>query len=55
MTQLDEAGSADAAGTGDAREGGAPVQMFINDIPFGFDLTEDGVIIDGDATISDAL
>jgi acyl-coenzyme A thioesterase PaaI-like protein len=55
MTQLDEAGSADAAGTGDAPQGGASAQMFINDIPFGFDLTEDGVTIDGDATIRDAL
>ena len=29
--------------------------MFVNDIPFGFDLSEDGATLSGDATITDAL
>jgi acyl-coenzyme A thioesterase PaaI-like protein len=53
MTQLDEAASADAVPRGAAE--GAPIQMFVNDIPFGFDLGEDGVSMVGDATLSEAL
>jgi acyl-coenzyme A thioesterase PaaI-like protein len=36
-------------------KGAAPPQMFVNDIPFGFDLAEDGISMVGDATITDAL
>jgi acyl-coenzyme A thioesterase PaaI-like protein len=53
MTQLDEAATTDALG-GDAADA-APAQMFVNDIPFGFELAADGIGMVGDATISDAL
>jgi acyl-coenzyme A thioesterase PaaI-like protein len=53
MTQLDEAAGADALAA-DAADA-APGQMFVNDIPFGFELAEDGIGMVGDATISDAL
>src|ERR1039458_5173210 len=53
MTQLHDAGPADAA------PGGPEVQesrqTFVSDLPFGFDLAEDGVGMVGDATINDAL
>lgn len=53
MTQLHDAPRADA-GPEDAPDA-TPPQMFVNDIPFGFDLAEDGTSMVGDATITDAL
>jgi acyl-coenzyme A thioesterase PaaI-like protein len=53
MTQLEDAATADA-GPGGSEEA-TPPPMFVNDIPFGFDLAEDGVSLIGDATITDAL
>ena len=31
------------------------IQMFVNDIPFGFEVSENGIDMVGDATITDAL
>jgi acyl-coenzyme A thioesterase PaaI-like protein len=53
MTQLHDAPRAVAVPEG--AKGAAPPQMFVNDIPFGFDLAEDGISMVGDATITDAL
>jgi acyl-coenzyme A thioesterase PaaI-like protein len=53
MTQLHDAPKAVAVPEG--AKGAAPPQMFVNDIPFGFDLAEDGISMVGDATITDAL
>lgn len=53
MTQLRDAEAADAVP--DELGEAAPPPMFVNDIPFGFDLAADGIGIVGDATITDAL
>jgi acyl-coenzyme A thioesterase PaaI-like protein len=53
MTQLHDAETVDAVPEGAADA--VAVQMFVNDIPFGFDLAEDGISMVGDCTISDAL
>jgi acyl-coenzyme A thioesterase PaaI-like protein len=53
MTQLDDAATVDAGP--DEVEEITPPPMFVNDIPFGFDLAEDGTRMRGDATITDAL
>jgi acyl-coenzyme A thioesterase PaaI-like protein len=53
MTQLHDA---DRVGPGPG-EAATPVArpIFVSEIPFGFDLADDGVTMRGDATISDAL
>jgi acyl-coenzyme A thioesterase PaaI-like protein len=53
MTQLHDPALADAraAGRGDPE----PVPMFVNDIPYRFELCEDDIGIVGDVTITDAL
>jgi acyl-coenzyme A thioesterase PaaI-like protein len=53
MTQLHDAESADA--TADGPQGQRPPQMFVSDIPFDFELSEDGIDMVGGATVSDAL
>jgi acyl-coenzyme A thioesterase PaaI-like protein len=58
MTRLHDLGPADAApsvptGTEELRT--AAPEIFVGDIPFGFDVGDDGVHMAGDATITDAL
>jgi acyl-coenzyme A thioesterase PaaI-like protein len=53
MTQLHDPTTADAEPGGTQDPGS--VQMFVNDIPFGFDVSENGIEMVGDATITDAL
>ena len=53
MTQLADPTTADAVSGRPADP--ESVQMFVNDIPFGFDLSDSGNEITGDATITDAL
>lgn len=53
MTRLhDQLPGAGQAGTPVIGEGG---KMFVNDLLFGFDLSEDGMTMTGDATITDAV
>ncbi|MGO8861618.1 MAG: PaaI family thioesterase [Acidimicrobiales bacterium] len=53
MTQLDEARTVDAAPSGPVER--KPQRYFIGDIPFGFEVSEDGMEMVGDATLSGAL
>jgi acyl-coenzyme A thioesterase PaaI-like protein len=53
MTQLHDAGTAETGPGQPDAEGRRPI--FVSEIPFGFDLADDGVTMVGDATISDAL
>jgi len=53
MTQLNEVGAADDA-PGET-EGRTLQRYFIGNIPFGFEVAENGMEMSGDATLSDAL
>jgi acyl-coenzyme A thioesterase PaaI-like protein len=53
MTAVDDPARADAEDTG--TEGPGSIQMFVNDIPFGFEIAENEIDMVGDATMTDAL
>ena len=53
MTQLDDVGTEPGAPEEPQRE--KPQRYFIGDIPFGFEVEEGGLVMVGDATLSDAL
>src|SRR5271154_5370277 len=53
MTAVDDPATADAQPQG-ARTPGT-IQMFVNDIPFGFEVLENEIDMVGDVTITDAL
>jgi acyl-coenzyme A thioesterase PaaI-like protein len=53
MTAVDDPAKADAEPTGPDAPGS--IQMFVNDIPFGFDVAQNEIDMVGDATITDAL
>jgi len=53
MTTVDDPVTAEAEPAGPEVPGS--IQMFVNDIPFGFEVAEDGIHMTGDATVTSAL
>ncbi len=53
MTAVDDPATAETGPAGPIAPG--TIQMFVNDIPFGFDVADNDVDMVGDATITDAL